>query len=102
MVKKVGVSLIKNVEHLGIYRIEPGERIFNRRNVGVLLMFGAAFISVTWFLIFGAKTIIEVEECFYLWVTVCCTTTGFFATILKTENLFELLDHANNFVEKRK
>lgn len=99
---QVGSVVIKHVEGIGIYNIQPGESIFNRRNVGVLFIYGQAFLPVTAYLVFGATTMLEFEQCFFLWISLSATTVGFFVTILKTRNLFETLDYANNFLEKRK
>lgn len=99
---QVGLLLIKYVEVIGIYHIQPGESKFNRRNVGVLLIFSMAFISVSAYLLFGVKTVLEFEECFFMWTTLSGIIFGFLITISETVNMFQLLEIGNSFIEKRK
>lgn len=99
---KVCLLLIKYVAKIGIYPVEPHKSIFNRQNIGVLLIFGQTIASVTAYLLFGAKAIREYEECFFIWVSLIGTTVGFLGTIQKTVLIFQLIDHVNEFIEIRK
>lgn len=99
---KICLLLLKHAEGIGLYPVEPNESIFNRRNIGVLCIFGQTYISVTAYLVFGATTMRKFEECFFLWITLSATITGFFGSILKTRTMFQLLEHANSFIDRRK
>lgn len=101
-IMKLCVSLKKYCKFIGIYEIQPVKSIFNHRNVGILIIFGQSFTWITAYLLYGATTIREYEECFFLWTASLATSIGFFVTIIRTRTTFQLLEHGNNLIEKRK
>lgn len=99
---KVCILLQNYVANIGIYSVQSGESIFNRRNVTVALVFGQGFISVTAYMLFGSKTIREYEEGFFGWALLTIANIGIYAIILKTVPIFQLIEHVENLIEKRK
>lgn len=99
---RLGVFIIKHVAGIGIHPVQPNESIYNRRNIGVLLIFAQTFFPVTAFLVFSVTAKREFAECFFIWVSLLGALSGTFVTILKTRSIFDVLDYANNFIDKRK
>lgn len=88
---------------VGIYEIRRVKQSnFTYRNVVILLMFGVFFISATGFLLIDAKTFREIAEAFFPWMTLLFVGIGFFVGIGDTKKMFQLIDHIEKIVEKRK
>lgn len=96
---KLCVSLRKLAADIGVHPIEPGESIFNRRNIGILLVFGQNVLSATAGLLFDARRIREFEECSFVWFTVSAVHIAFFVTILRAQTLFELIERLERIIE---
>lgn len=95
-------SLRQYAANLGICLSKPNEAKFNRKSVGVLYIFGQSFISVSAYLLFGAQTIREYEESFFVWITLSLVIVGFFSTVVRSPHLFKLLDTIEKMIENRK
>lgn len=99
---KLARNLTKYAEDLGLNKVQPNECKFNRKNVGVLFIFGQNFTTVTMYILFHAKTVLEHEEAFFVWITLLATSIGFFATIQRSSILYRLLDMLEIMIEDRK
>lgn len=88
---------------IGVRPLLPGEKHpFNRQNVRVLLVFGLAFILTSAFLIFDAQTLRQYAECFYAWSSVFAIFVGVLLVILKTEDLFQLINDLEIMIQNSK
>lgn len=87
---------------IGIRRLLPDEKFpFNRRNVGILFIFGQSFIAASAFLVFDAKTLKEYTECLYTWISVLGVLIGLALVIIRTEEIFQLIENMEKMVEQR-
>lgn len=87
---------------IGIRLIQPGEKKFNRRNIGVLSLFVEGFASVTACLLYHAKTIRDYEQAFFSWTLLCALNIGFFTTIQKSPKISQLYQIIDKMVKERK
>lgn len=88
---------------IGIHPLQPGEtQPFNRRNVGVLLIFGLFFTSITKFLLYDAETLQQYNEVFHTWITLLCVYAGFLFYILNTNHIYRLIENMEKFIDDGK
>lgn len=86
---------------IGIHRLKPSESRFNRRNIGISLVFGINVIQ-TAYTLFDAKAFEQYEEYFFTLTTLLCVYNGYYVLIMKTTNVFQLLDNTAEIYKKRK
>lgn len=85
---------------VGMYELDWNEKSsFNRRNVGVLLIFGLYFVSATAFILFDATTFHEYTESFFGWITLGFVYSATLIMIIKLQDLFLLIKHVEQTVE---
>lgn len=90
---------IKYSTIIGIGPYEPGqESQFNRRNVGVLLIYGIYFILVTAYLV-DAKTFREYAQVLFPWITILFTFIGFLFNVSKTNDTFQFKNNLEKVIE---
>lgn len=75
---------------------------FNVRNFCVFLLLILFTISTSALVLFGARTGREFEEAFFAWISASFTNIGLLINILKSRDIFRLVDHFENTVETRK
>lgn len=71
------------LKYLEFLRIQSGKHRFNRRNIGILILFAKDFTSVSAYILYGANTIQDYEES-SLWTLLCLVNIGFFTTIQRS------------------
>lgn len=87
---------------VGVYPIQPGESVFNRCNLGLLLYLIISIILETASFLFDNTTIQEYTETFFARITVLSIFIGYLLNIVKSEEIFQLIENMEKFVESRK
>lgn len=99
------MNICKNVlmyaENLGVHELQPGEKMFNRRNVGVLLIFSVIFISVS-ANIFDFITSRQYEELFFTQIVLTGVFIGYITSMLKAQHTIQLLKMVEHLFESCK
>lgn len=98
---KICPLLIKCAENIGLHLRCDERSKFNGRNVGILIIFGLNFISATAFFWYDASTFKEYTMCFFAYITLLALNIGFLATIIRSPQIFQLLNDTEHFIENR-
>lgn len=98
---RFGIFVRKLAADLGVHPLQPGESMFNRRNIGIMVIFGLSFLSTTVCLLFYNDTTLDYEECFFMWITLTAVNIGYFVMILRTQKLFQLIERIELMTERR-
>lgn len=76
----------------GDKELQPGEQIFNWRNVTVLMIFALNFATISGYPFYDANTFQDFAVSFFTWFTLLCMFAGFLAMTLLSPNFFRLLN----------
>lgn len=90
-------------EAIGIYRYPANpQNKFNPRNLSVFMLFVLFTISTSALLIFDANSYREFEEGFFAFIAASFTNVGLLINILKSRDIFRLVDNFEKTIETRK
>lgn len=93
----------ENIAKFGIKKLQPNEtNVFNRRNVGFLLIFSLYNISSSAQCWFDSYTLRDSAEAFFPWNALIFITIGCVILIVKPQDAFRLIDHLEKFIDNRK
>lgn len=87
-------------KRLGVYRNQSN--VFNCRTICILLLFAMDSISITAHLVFDDNTFQNYTEAFFFWITLIGICIGLLIMLLKTNDIFKLLNTIDAIVDKRK
>lgn len=100
---KLFIAIKRHTATIGVHKLQPGEvGRFNRRNVGVLVLFEIFFTSATGYILYDINTIQEYAICFFEWVTLLSVFIGFVIMIFQSADVFCLIEHFEQSIENRK
>lgn len=89
--------------YAAIIGFQPGvRRMFNSRNLTVVLLLVLFFVSTVIFVFTDASTLFEYETSFFVWVTLFATIIGFINLNLQSMVLLNLLRKIEECIENRK
>lgn len=100
---KLFQELKKNLAVFGIFPLCVGDKCrFNPRNMAILLFFATSFSSAVTSFLFESENLQEYTKSFYVAITTLFTSAGLFVIILKSVELFQLIEHIERIVAKGK
>lgn len=87
---------------IGIYELKPGaKKLFNRRNIGFLLLFGFYLTLISAYVLYDANTFQEYAQAIFEWITLSSIMFGLFVTVFRTIGLFQLAEHFEKVLDSR-
>lgn len=92
----------KYAANFGVIELQPDQCVFNRRNVAILIIYGLYFISATYSLLYESSTFKSYAESFYAWLSLTADTMGYFIMIIRSQNLYQVLQKLEKLIENRK
>lgn len=99
---KLVQELTKYVSLVGLRELRPGEMSpFNRRNVGVLLIFVLLSISSTAVIWFDDETVQDYTESMFALISLVFNGLGVLVNIMKSNEFFDLIKDFENTIEMR-